>query len=140
MRFLGEYATPVGLLWIKKPLCINGMFHILNNRLGHYLLLLATASTLFLPGLGASTLWDIDEGNNAECAREMFDADNWIVPTFNYKLRTDKPAMLYWLQMLAYRQFGVNEFGARTDAIEQHFLSYVDTFRAPDTHSAFSQP
>jgi 4-amino-4-deoxy-L-arabinose transferase-like glycosyltransferase len=104
------------------------MFHILNNRLGHYLLLLATASTLFLPGLGASTLWDIDEGNNAECAREMFDADNWIVPTFNYKLRTDKPAMLYWLQMLAYRQFGVNEFGARLPSALASILSVLLTY------------
>src|SRR5256885_1013055 len=91
----------------------NGMFRFLHNRFGHYTLLLAVSSALFLPGLGSPSLWDIDEGNNAECAKEMLGADNWIVPTFNYKLRTDKPAMLYWLQMLAYRQFGINEFSAR---------------------------
>jgi len=66
-----------------------------------------------LPNLGAASLWDIDEGNNAECAREMLAGGNWVVPTFNYKLRTDKPALLYWLQMAAYRAFGVNEFAAR---------------------------
>jgi 4-amino-4-deoxy-L-arabinose transferase-like glycosyltransferase len=104
------------------------MFHVLNNRLGHYLLLLAIASALFLPGLGGPTLWDIDEGNNAECAKEMLDADNCIVPTFNYKLRTDKPAMLYWLQMLAYRQFGVNEFAARVPSALASLLSVLLTY------------
>ncbi len=89
------------------------MFRLLQNRLGHYLLLIAVSAVLFLPGLGAPSLWDIDEGNNAECAQEMLNADNWIVPTFNFQLRTDKPAMLYWLQMAAYRQFGINEFAAR---------------------------
>jgi 4-amino-4-deoxy-L-arabinose transferase-like glycosyltransferase len=68
---------------------------------------------LSLPNLGAPSLWDIDEGNNAEAAREMLESDNWVVPTFNYQLRVDKPALLYWLQIGAYRFFGVNEFAAR---------------------------
>ena len=51
----------------------------------------------------------IDEGNNAEAAREMYESGNWIVPTFNYVLRVDKPALLYWLQMLGYHFFGIWE-------------------------------
>src|SRR3954462_5098644 len=39
---------------------------------------------LFLPNLGAYALWDIDEAHNAECAREMQEADTWIVPSFNF--------------------------------------------------------
>src|SRR5262249_46290385 len=56
---------------------------------------------------------DIDEGNNAEAAREMMEAGNWIVPTFNFELRVDKPALLYWLQICAYQVYGINEFAAR---------------------------
>jgi 4-amino-4-deoxy-L-arabinose transferase-like glycosyltransferase len=89
------------------------MFQNLNNRCGHYGLLLAVAVALTLPNLGAPSLWDIDEGNNAEAAREMLDCGNWVVPTFNYQLRVDKPALLYWLQGGAFRLFGVNELAAR---------------------------
>lgn len=78
-----------------------------------YPVLLACGAALFLLNLGAPGLWDVDEGNNAEAAREMFMSGDWIVPTFNYQLRSDKPALLYWLQALAYGVFGVNEFSAR---------------------------
>jgi len=43
----------------------------------------------------------------------MLESENWVIPTFNYELRVDKPALLYWLQIQAYRQFGVSEFSAR---------------------------
>ncbi len=89
------------------------MFHRLNHRVGHYLLLLMVGSALTLPNLGAPSLWDIDEGHNAECAREMLDSGNWLVPTFNFQLRDHKPPLLYWLQIAAYEWFGVNEFSAR---------------------------
>src|SRR5947209_334942 len=89
------------------------MFRRCNHRAGHYALLAVVAAGLFLPNLGGPSLWDIDEGNNAEAAREMMESGNWVVPTFNYQLRVDKPALLYWLQIGAYRLFGVNEFAAR---------------------------
>ena len=71
------------------------MFRRLDCRAGHYVLLLAVAAGLFLVNLGGPTLWDIDEGHNAEAAREMMVSGNWVVPTFNFELRTDKPALLY---------------------------------------------
>ncbi|HXG12938.1 MAG TPA: glycosyltransferase family 39 protein [Gemmataceae bacterium] len=89
------------------------MFQRLNHRAGPYALLLLLAGPMFLVNLGGPSLWDIDEGNNAEAAREMLERDNWVVPTFNYQLRVDKPALLYWLQIAAYQWFGVNEFSAR---------------------------
>jgi 4-amino-4-deoxy-L-arabinose transferase-like glycosyltransferase len=89
------------------------MFRHLNCRPGHYLLLLTATALLYLPNLGGPSLWDIDEGNNAECAREMLESLNLIVPTFNCVLRVDKPALLYWLQIGAYEVFGVSEFAAR---------------------------
>jgi 4-amino-4-deoxy-L-arabinose transferase-like glycosyltransferase len=104
------------------------MFQRLNHRLGHYLLLLTAGAALYLPNLGAPSLWDIDEGNNADCAREMMDAGNWIVPTFNYELRVDKPALLYWLQIAAYRLFGVNEFSARLPSALSALLAVLCTY------------
>lgn len=89
------------------------MFRALQGRLGHYGLLLVAAGLLFFLRLGAPSLWDVDESHNAEAAREMAAAGNWVVPTFNYQLRVDKPALLYWLQIGAYALFGVNEFAAR---------------------------
>src|SRR5438552_829748 len=85
----------------------------MNHRLVHHVVLLAAAALLTLPGLGAVSLWDMDEGLNAEAAREMLESGNWVVPRFNFQLRDAKPALLYWLQLGAYRAFGVNEFAAR---------------------------
>ena len=72
---------------------------MLRHRWFHWLTLVGTMALLTLPNLGAHSLWDVDEGVNAEAAREMLEVGNWIKPTFNYELRTAKPAMLYWLQM-----------------------------------------
>lgn len=84
-----------------------------TSRLSHYLLLIGMGLALFFCNLGGASLWDVDEGRNATCAREMLERGTLIVPTFNSQLRVDKPALLYWLQMLAYQVFGANEFSAR---------------------------
>ncbi|WP_421919743.1 ArnT family glycosyltransferase [Marinifilum sp.] len=55
----------------------------------------------------------VDEARNAECAREMLESDNYIVPTYNYELRTDKPPLHYYFMMLSYSIFGVSEWAAR---------------------------
>jgi 4-amino-4-deoxy-L-arabinose transferase-like glycosyltransferase len=89
------------------------MFRKLDCRVGHYALLILAWAALCLPNLGGPSLWDIDEGNNSEAAREMWRAGDWIVPTCNYQLRTDKPVLLYWLQIAAFSLFGESEFAAR---------------------------
>jgi 4-amino-4-deoxy-L-arabinose transferase-like glycosyltransferase len=83
---------------------------------------------LCLPNLGGPSLWDIDEGNNAECAQEMYESGNFIVPTFNYKLRLDKPVLLYWLQATAYHLFGINEFAARLPSALAALLTLFVTY------------
>jgi 4-amino-4-deoxy-L-arabinose transferase-like glycosyltransferase len=87
------------------------------RRLFHYLVILGIGSLLLFPNLGSTSLWDVDEGVNAEAAREMREAETWIVPTFNWELRTAKPVFLYWLQILSYNQFGVNEWSARFPSV-----------------------
>ena len=85
----------------------------MDSRAGHYALLAGAVLALTLPNLGGPSLWDVDEGVNAEAAREMREADTWIIPTFNFELRTAKPVMLYWLQRGSYAAFGVSEWSAR---------------------------
>src|SRR5262252_6105346 len=104
------------------------MLQRLNHRLGHYFLLAAVGALLFLPNLGAPSLWDIDEGNNAEAAREMMASGNWIVPTFNFLLRVDKPALLYWLQIGSFKLFGINEFAGRFPSACAALLSMLLTY------------
>ena len=68
---------------------------------------------IFSANIWGISIYSLDEAKNAECAREMLERSDLIVPTFNYELRTDKPPVHYYFMMLAYKMFGVNEFSAR---------------------------
>ncbi len=63
--------------------------------------------------LGATPIYILDEAKNAQCAREMLQRGDFIVPTFNGELRVDKPPLHYFFMMAAYKMFGINEFAAR---------------------------
>src|SRR4051794_10752642 len=104
------------------------MFRYVNHRAGHYVLLLSVAAAVSLPNLGGPSLWDVDEAHNAEATREMIEAETWVVPTFNYQLRVDKPALLYWCQMGTYELFGVNEFAARLPSVLAAALTVLLTY------------
>ena len=75
--------------------------------------LAALSGLLFFANLGAAELWDDDEPIFAGAAREMMDRQEWVVPYFNSAMLPDKPALLYWVMIGAYRLFGVTEFAAR---------------------------
>ncbi len=68
---------------------------------------------LLFPSLGKTPLWIYDEVRNAECAREMWERYDWIVPTFNGGLRTLKPPLHYYFMFGGFEIFGVTEWGAR---------------------------
>lgn len=77
------------------------------------LTVLMVAGLVFFTNLGSYPLFDEDEPKNAVCAKEMFARGDWIVPTFNEDLRTDKPILIYWLMLTSFHCFGVSEFSAR---------------------------
>jgi 4-amino-4-deoxy-L-arabinose transferase-like glycosyltransferase len=85
----------------------------MSSALKMQLVLALAAALVFFTNLGVPHLWDEDEPRNAACAREMLERGDWVVPTFNYELRTQKPVLLYWLIMASYSLFGINEFAAR---------------------------
>ncbi len=100
----------------------------MRNRTRDYTILLTVSVALTLPNLGVASLWDVDEAVNAQAAREMRDADTWVIPTFNYQLRTAKPVMLYWLQRASYAAFGVSEWSARFPSVVASWLIVLLTY------------
>ncbi|MEM8524040.1 MAG: glycosyltransferase family 39 protein [Bacteroidota bacterium] len=83
---------------------------------------------LFFLGIGQLPLYILDEAKNAECAREMWEKSNLIIPTFNGELRTDKPPLHYFFMMLAHSIFGVSAFAARFFSALMGVLTLGATF------------
>jgi len=79
----------------------------------YFWILFGLSALLLFPGLGKTPLWIYDEVRNAECAREMYERGDWIVPTFNGGLRTLKPPLHYYFMFGGFKIFGITEWGAR---------------------------
>lgn len=71
------------------------------------------AALFFIPFLGKVHLFDWDEINFAECAREMILTGNYLQPQIDFKPFYEKPPLFFWLQALSMKLWGVGEFGAR---------------------------
>ncbi len=79
-----------------------------------YSLLIALIGALFyLPFLGGVHLFDWDEINFAEITREMMMNQEYFRVYVNFMPFWEKPPFFFWMQLLAMKAFGVNEFAAR---------------------------
>lgn len=78
-----------------------------------YLGIVVFAVLFFLPGLGSVNLFDWDEINFAESAREMIVTGDYLTVRINYEPFWEKPPLFFWMQVLSMKLFGVNEFAAR---------------------------
>jgi 4-amino-4-deoxy-L-arabinose transferase-like glycosyltransferase len=67
----------------------------------------------FLPYLGGVHLFDWDEINFAEIAREMIVLDNYLEMHINFVPFMEKPPLFFWMQTISMKLFGINEFAAR---------------------------
>jgi 4-amino-4-deoxy-L-arabinose transferase-like glycosyltransferase len=67
----------------------------------------------FIPFLGKVHLFDWDEINFAESAREMIVTGNYHRVQINFQPFWEKPPLFFWLQAGAMKLFGINEFAAR---------------------------
>lgn len=79
-----------------------------------------TLVVLFLSALGLYSLCngqvpvtDPVEANYALTAKEMLLSADWLSPRIYGEFWFDKPVMTYWLIIISYLVFGVNEFAAR---------------------------
>ena len=66
-----------------------------------------------IPSIGLSALFDWDEVNFAECAREMIVSKDYFNVTINFQAFWEKPPLFIWMQALSMLVFGINEFAAR---------------------------
>jgi 4-amino-4-deoxy-L-arabinose transferase-like glycosyltransferase len=79
----------------------------------HGWIIAAAATVVLLVRLGGPALWDDDEPKNAACSLAMLDANDWVVPRFNGRLRVEKPPLVNWIQIGGFSLCGRNEMGAR---------------------------
>ena len=77
-----------------------------------WILLLVLAVAAYFAGLDMPLVGP-DEPRYAQVAREMFERGDLITPTLGGYHWFEKPALLYWLQIVSYSVLGVSEFAAR---------------------------
>jgi 4-amino-4-deoxy-L-arabinose transferase-like glycosyltransferase len=87
------------------------------------------AALFFLPFLGGVHLFDWDEINFAEAAREMLALKDYLRVYINYEPFWEKPPFFFWLQALAMKIFGVGEYAARLPNALCGILTLVLLFR-----------
>ena len=74
----------------------------------------AAVLLLFAPFLGGVHLFDWDEINFAEIAREMVLSGNYLSPQLNFQPFTEKPPLFMWLQAVSMQLFGI---GVNTERV-----------------------
>jgi 4-amino-4-deoxy-L-arabinose transferase-like glycosyltransferase len=88
---------------------------------------------VFFANSWGPSVYILDEAKNAGCAMEMYQRGDWVVPTFNNALRTDKPPLHYYFMKVAYSILGINPFAARFFSSVMGVLLvltvYIFTFR-----------
>ena len=89
------------------------MFKILNTDTKAYAFIFVAACLLFIPFIGNMPLFDWDEINFAECAREMIASNNYSEVQLYFHPFWEKPPLFIWLQAMSMNVFGINEFAAR---------------------------
>ncbi len=67
----------------------------------------------FLPFIGRNYLFDWDEINFGEAAREMIVSGDYLTVQIGFEPFWEKPPLFFWLQSLSFHVFGINEFAAR---------------------------
>ncbi len=76
-------------------------------------LIIIISAFLFIPFFGNVHLFDWDEINFAESAREMLVTGDYFHVQIDYREFWEKPPLFIWMQALSMKIFGVNEFAAR---------------------------
>ena len=75
--------------------------------------IIALSIVAFFPLLGTVPLFDWDEINFAEIAREMIVTKNYAQVQIDFQPFYEKPPLFFWLQVLSMKLWGINEFAAR---------------------------
>ncbi len=84
-----------------------------NKNAFYIIIILISGLFFFIPNLGKVHLFDWDEINFAESAREMIVTGNYSRVMIDFQPFWEKPPLFFWLQALSMHVFGINEFAAR---------------------------
>src|SRR6185312_8576971 len=83
------------------------------HSLVRYTAIVVLGTLLFVPFLGHVHLFDWDEINFAECAREMIVSKDYLRVQIDFQPFWEKPPLFIWMQALSMHLFGVGEYAAR---------------------------
>lgn len=101
----------------------------INKLKNNYVLILFLLSSIFFPfAIGSVHLFDWDEVNFAEIAREMIVNENYLNVQINYQPFWEKPPLFFWLQALSMKIFGINEFASRFPNVIVGIASILSLF------------
>src|SRR5580698_2545734 len=78
-----------------------------------YFFIVFVAGLLFFTFLGQVHLFDWDEINFAECAREMIVSKDYLRAQIDFMPFWEKPPFFIWMQVISMKLFGVGEYAAR---------------------------
>lgn len=95
----------------------------------YYIFIIAFAGILFLPFIGQSNLFDWDEINFAEAAREMIVTGDYLTVRINYEPFHEKPPLFIICQAISMHLFGINEFAARLPNAIMGMITLIFLFR-----------
>jgi len=77
------------------------------------LIIIVASSLFFISFIGKLHLFDWDEINFAESAREMILTHDYLTVRAFFEPFWEKPPLFIWFQVLSMKAFGINEFAAR---------------------------
>lgn len=97
---------------------------------GAALALAGAIFALLLALASRTTLWDRDEPRFAQATVEMIASGDYLVPTFNGRLRPDKPILAYWSMALPMRLLGPSAVAARLGPAVAMAITALLTFAA----------
>ena len=100
------------------------------SQIAIYGLIVLYGLLFFVPFLGQVHLFDWDEINFAESAREMIVSGDYLTVQINFHPFWEKPPLFIWLQVLSMKLFGINEFAARFPNALCGILSLLVIFNA----------
>src|ERR1700741_206328 len=84
-----------------------------TKKYNWHLIITLVSAALFIPFLGHVHLFDWDEINFAECAREMIVSKDYLRMQIDFIPFYEKPPLFIWMQVICMKAFGVGEYAAR---------------------------
>src|SRR3954469_7083359 len=100
------------------------------QNLIRYTVIVILGGLLFLPFLGHVHLFDWDEINFAECAREMIVSKDYLRMQIDYMPFYEKPPLFIWMQVLSMKLLGVGEYAARLPDALTGIATFLTLFYA----------